>query len=132
MCPPTMYISSGLVVPTLVQNTSSRGVVPTGGASPTCPCSAAPRGILRVVVANAFNVRAPVALQLRLDPVDGAAIPLRALPAVPKLGESLDGRLVLLEIESGDHVADGICRVSRSGVALRQRRCAQDGQRDEH
>ena len=57
---------------------------------------------------QALGVRAPVALQLRLDPVDRRAIAVGALPAVAELGEALDGRFVALEIETRDQSTDGI------------------------
>ena len=54
--------------------------------------------------------RAAVALELRLDPVDGPAIPLGALAPVAELRQSLDRGLVALEIEPRHERPDGIGR----------------------
>src|SRR5204862_6533132 len=46
--------------------------------------------------------RAAVALELRLAPVHGGAIPLCALASIAERRQPLDGRLVALEIEALD------------------------------
>ena len=55
-----------------------------------------------VVVVDAFDVGAAVALELRFDPVDRLAIALGALASIAELRQALDGRLVALEIEPAD------------------------------
>src|SRR5581483_8502579 len=58
-----------------------------------------------VVVHDPFR-RAAVRLQLRLDPVHGRAVAIRALPPIAELGQTFDGRLVLLEVETAGERAD--------------------------
>src|SRR4029077_4201872 len=70
--------------------------------------SARRRGL--VLVRDALRVGAAVALELRFDPVDGGAIPIRALAPVAELRETLDRRLVFLQLEPGDHVLHGVAR----------------------
>ena len=55
-----------------------------------------------VVVLEAFDVRAAVALELRFDPVDGLAIAIRSLPPIAELRQPLDGGLVAFQIEPVD------------------------------
>jgi hypothetical protein len=55
---------------------------------------------------NALGVRAAEALQLSFDPVCGVAIALRALAAIAKLGQPLDGGLVFLEFEPAHQLGD--------------------------
>jgi hypothetical protein len=52
--------------------------------------------------------RAPVTLQLRLDPVDRSPIAVRPLTAVTKLREALDRRLVAFEIKPPDKLRNRI------------------------
>jgi hypothetical protein len=54
------------------------------------------------LVRDALDVLAPVQFELRLDPVDGVTIALRALPAIAELRQTFDGILVSLEIETID------------------------------
>src|SRR6185295_2384689 len=82
---------------------ASRCVTWRRGASPTtAPCR---RG---KSVRDALRVRAAVALELRLDPIDGVAISLGALAAIAKPREPFDRCLVFLEIQPRDHDADRI------------------------
>ena len=83
-------------------------------ASPGAPAGAGPRrlsarrrhraapGRRLVVVLDAFRVRAAVALELRLDPVDGGAVAIGSLTAIAELRQALDRGLVLFQIESAD------------------------------
>ena len=63
-----------------------------------------------VLIRDALDVLASVLFKLRLDPIDGVAIALRALPAIAELRQSLDGVLVSLEVEAID---EGLYRVVR-------------------
>ncbi len=60
----------------------------------------------RVFVRDPLGRRAPVALQLLLDPVHRRTIAIGALLAVAELREPLDRGLVALEREPRDHVGD--------------------------
>src|SRR4029453_7114388 len=62
------------------------------------------------LVRDALDVLTPVLFELRLDPVDGVTIALRALPAIAELRQSFDRVLVSLEIEAID---EGLYRVVR-------------------
>jgi hypothetical protein len=55
-----------------------------------------------VVVLQTFDVRASIAFELGLDPVDGLAITIRSLAPVAELRQPLDSGLVSLEIEPID------------------------------
>src|SRR5256885_1656651 len=75
-----------------------------------------------VLVRDALGIRAAVALELRLDPIDRGAVAIGALAPVTELGEAFHGRLVPLEIEACDHQPDGIIggiRRRRTGWRLR-------------
>src|SRR5439155_14031636 len=61
-----------------------------------------------IVVLQAGDVGTAVALELGLDPVHRGAVSVRALAAVAELGETLDRRLVQLEVEPRDEPGDGI------------------------
>src|SRR5215203_6148347 len=125
MCPPMMYISFGYFVPTFIQITSWRSPGVLGSmliariAGSGCESESLfpPRSRMSltsrrriVLVRDALDVLASVRLELRLDPVDGVTIALRALPAIAELRQSFDGVLVSLEIEAID---EGLCRVVR-------------------
>jgi hypothetical protein len=58
-------------------------------------------------VLQAFRVRAAVGPELGFDPVQRLAVALRALAAVTKLGQALDGGLVPLQVELADGLATG-------------------------
>ena len=78
-------------------------------APPRPPARAACRSAGAVyIVRDALRVRAAVALELRFDPVDRGAIALGALAAIAELRQSLDRRLVLLEVEPADQLANRI------------------------
>src|SRR5207302_8808702 len=66
---------------------------------------------------GAGHVAAAVAPELRLDPVHGGTVAVRALAAVAEGGESLDGRFVALQVQARDELGHGIRSSSR--VALR-------------
>jgi hypothetical protein len=66
-------------------------------------------------VDDPLGVRAAVALELGLDPVDRLAIAFRALPAIAERGQPFDRGLVFLEVESIDHDLDGIDGTGRRG-----------------
>src|SRR6185503_13794677 len=73
-----------------------------------------------VFVFDASDVGAAVAAQLRFDPVHRIAVAVGPLAAVAELSETLDRRLVLLEVEPGDEPGDGVgcrrsCAVSLGG-----------------
>src|ERR1051326_8983051 len=68
--------------------------------------------------------RTSVALELRLDPVDGFAIPLGALTPVAELSEAAKGLLVFLELQPLHEQADGVCR---QRVEIRSARCSRGG-----
>src|ERR1051326_5816352 len=135
MWAPMMYISSGCVVPTLVQNTSSRGPGVSGSAlmrrSAVSGCSSglvltpvgprkpfrgragrggAGRGDLPAgeLVMDSLGVGATVALELGLDPIHRGAVSLSALAAIAELREPADRRLVPLEIEPAGELPDRI------------------------
>ena len=86
----------------------------------------------RVAVVQALGVRAAVALELRLDPVDGRAIAVGALAAVAELGEPLDRRLVALEIETcrPESRWDRPASAALSLGSLRKRRRQRGGRRE--
>ena len=69
----------------------------------------------RVFILDALGVRAAVALELRLDPVDGGTVARRALAPIAELRQALDRRLVLLEVEPLDQGLD-------RGIGRRRRR----------
>ncbi len=75
------------------------------------------RGRRRVELVDQALGGAAVALELRLDPVDGLAVALGALPPIPELRQALDGGLVAFEVQPGDESPD---RVRRGGS---RRRC---------
>ncbi len=56
------------------------------------------------------DIRAAVALELRLDPVAGRAIAIGSLPSVAEFRQTLDGRLESLEIQMPDQYFDRILR----------------------
>ena len=62
-----------------------------------------------------LGVRAPVAFQLRLDPVDRGSIAIGPLPPIAELRQSLDRRLVAIEIQPRDE------RRNRVGRGCRRR-----------
>src|SRR5262249_1824288 len=81
------------------------------------PAAASP--LLRTVgVAEPAYLCAPVKSQLRLDPIDGGAIAVRALAPVAKAGEGLDGCLVTLEIQARHKLSGRVCRYGRSDRRL--------------
>ena len=89
------------------------------GATSASTAGAAP-GLRRrrlVLIRDALDVLAAVLLELRLDPVDGVTIALRALPAVAELRQSFDSVLVSLEVEAIDEGLHGIVRRVRRGAA---------------
>ena len=59
-------------------------------------------------VRNPLDIRAPIALELRLDPVERGAVARRSLPAIAELREPFDRRLVLFKIEATDQGLDRI------------------------
>src|SRR5213596_2809986 len=114
-----MYISPGWTLPTLVQYTSAgahaavaapaRGAARVAGRSGRfCPGT---RWRRLIVVRQARDIGTAVAPELGLDPVHRGAVAVGALAPVAELGEALDRRLVLLEVEARDQPSDGIlCR----------------------
>ena len=74
----------------------------------------------RVAIAQALDVRAPVALELRFNPIDGGAIAIGALSTITKARECFDGDLIAREIEPGDQAGNRIDRRD-SGRLLRGR-----------
>ena len=95
----------------------------TGGTS--APATGGTLGSRRriVLVRDALDVLAPVRFELRLDPVDGVTIALRALPAIAELRQSFDRVLVSLEIEAID---EGLYRVVRRIGRRYRRHCADE------
>src|SRR5258705_12780903 len=79
---------------------------------------------------DASDVGAAIAPELGLDPIDRGAVSVGALAPVAELGEALDGRLVLLQVEPGDELGDGIGGSGPSGVGLGRRgaRNTKDGE----
>src|SRR6202030_3380592 len=77
-------------------------------------------------VLDARGVRTSVALQLRLDPIHCGAISVRSLAAVAELRETLDGRLVSLQVEALNKSSDRI-RLHRRGLAGCGHRCRRYG-----
>ena len=67
-----------------------------------CPGAVAVRGGAGLYVYLTRSVCAAEALELRLNPVDSRAVAVGALPAIAELGQALDGRLVLLQVEPAD------------------------------
>src|SRR5262249_40372493 len=59
-----------------------------------------------VLVVDALDVAAAVALELGFDPVGGGAVPVGALAAVAEPGEAEDGVLVVVEVEAADERDD--------------------------
>src|SRR5262249_23729625 len=69
-----------------------------------------------VHVMDSLGVGAAVALELRLDPVDGGAIAVGALATVAESGEAEDSVLVVLEVEAADERDDaGVERLGGRG-----------------
>ena len=105
--------------------------------------SACRAGWRRVGVLDPLGRRAAVALELRLDPIHRFAVAFGALAPVAELRETLDRRLVLLEVEARDHeanrivqgvrgrrlVAAALLRVNRRGGEDEQRGQNRDGYR---
>ena len=81
-----------------------------------------------IVVLDALGIRAAVALELRLDPIDCRSIAIRALTPIAELRQPFDRGLVFFQVESIDHLLDRVvvgrhCR----GLGLRlgrRRLCA--------
>src|SRR5437667_102944 len=61
-----------------------------------------------ILIGDPLDGCAAVAFQLRLDPVDGVAIALGALPAIAELRQSLDRRFVLVQVEPTDKGTDRV------------------------
>jgi hypothetical protein len=83
-----------------------------------------------VVVCDARSIRAPVALELLLDPIDSFTISFSSLTTIAELSESFDCRFVFLEIEACNEcsnlssVTEHCRRYRRS---LRLRACSAQG-----
>jgi hypothetical protein len=75
----------------------------------------------RICVGDALGVRAAVALELGLDPVHRIPVALRPLPSIPELGEPLDRRLVLFQIEPTDEGRDRGVRRRHANRRFRSR-----------
>src|SRR5256884_1242803 len=71
-----------------------------------------------ILVLETRHVATAVALELRLDPVNGGTVAVRGLAAGAEAGEALDGRLVALQGEPRDELGDGVR--SGRGVSLRR------------
>src|SRR5690349_10712805 len=82
---------------------------------------ARPRSRRLIVILEPRDIAAAVAPQLSLDPVDGGAIAVGALAPIAEARESLDGRLVTLEVEPGDELGDEIGRGRLRRIRLRER-----------
>jgi hypothetical protein len=63
-----------------------------------------------VLIRDSLDVLTPIPLELRLDPVNGVAIPLRALTTIAELSQSFDGVFVSLEVEA---INKDLYRISR-------------------
>src|SRR5205814_7787151 len=75
------------------------------GPHPLSPSPFGRGGTRRLIlVLEAGDVGTAVAPQLSLDPVHRGAVSVRALAAVTESGETLDRRLVLLEVEPRDEL----------------------------
>src|SRR5262249_25682659 len=111
--------------------------LPPPTARPALPRPPPPRffaGGRIVDVLDAIG-RAPIALQLRLDPVDGCAISIGSLAAITELGQPFDGRLVFLEVETIDERLDRIGRLALREHPIgraRDNRAADEGKDDTH
>ena len=104
----------------------------TGARPRPPPAPAAVRRRRTVLVCNALDVLASVLFELRLDPVDGVTIALRALPAIAELRQSFDSVLVSLEIEAIDEGLNRVVRrVGRRGATALRRRGRRDSRRHE-
>src|SRR3989441_11010508 len=68
-----------------------------------------------IVVLETRDLAATVAPKLRLDPVHGGTVAVRALAPVAEARESLDRGLVALQVEARDELGNGI---RRRGVGL--------------
>src|SRR5205823_8830080 len=94
------------------------------GPHPLSPSPFGRGGTRRLIlVLEAGDVGTAVAPQLSLDPVHRGAVSVRALAAVTELGETLDRRLVLLEVEPRDELGNGIralCGGDGGGEACRE------------
>jgi hypothetical protein len=72
-----------------------------------------------IVILESFRVRATVAFELLLDPVDGRAIAIGSLAPISKFGQPFDGGLLAVQIEPPDenlnYIGDGFRLALRSG-----------------
>ena len=87
----------------------------------------------RVGVAQSGDVPAAIGAQLRFDPIDRSAIAVGALATVTKACESLDRRLVALQIQTGYERRGRVVRsgCGRGGLGRRERVRSQRGERGE-
>jgi hypothetical protein len=76
---------------------------------------------------NAFGVGAAVGLELRFDPINGRAVSVGIFAAVTELGQSLDGRLIVRQVEPSDQRFDWIVR----RVALSPSEIREENTRDQ-
>ena len=82
----------------------------------------------RIGVEDALGARAAEGMQLRLDPVDGVPVALRALAPVAELRQALERRLVVVERQPRDEGRDGILRFGSRLLRLERGR---DGRQPE-
>jgi hypothetical protein len=110
------------------------------GRRPSRRCGARPgsgsRSGLGELVGHALGVRAAVAPELSLDPIECFAIAFGALSPIAEPGELLDRGLVAIEIELTDELGHGIVggngRWRLWGLGREQSRAEQSGDRHGH
>ena len=95
------------------------------GCAPGRRAARLPRIGRKIVVFNPLG-RVAVALQLRLNPINGGLVAISALPAVAELGKRLDCRLVFFEVQLRHQRLD---RIRRGFRRLRRSRRLGDEQR---
>src|SRR5207249_5938710 len=118
---PGVGLPEGIVVDAGAGAHATVAATARGGPHPLSPSPSGRGGTRRlIVVLEARHVAAAVAPELRLDPVHGGTVAVRALAPVAELGEAFDRDLVLLEVEPRDQLGDGILCRGRSGGRLGQ------------
>ena len=73
-----------------------------------------------IIICNALGVRAAVALELRFDPIDRGAVPVRSLPPVAEFRQAADGRSIVRQVEPAGQRLNWI--VFRGGLSVRVER----------
>src|SRR6266568_1513792 len=100
-------------------------------SSPPDPLSLRARGTRLIVILQTRDVTAAVAPELRLDPVHGGAVAVGALAPIAEGRESLDGRLVTLQVEARDQLGYGVGGWGRVGLSHEGNRSHEGNEQNE-